>query len=103
LKNRSFQIITVATLAIADLSFTLYRQQSDEDGLQVSFSAHASGALSGFLIGIAILKPEQSHTWTKAIRILATICAIVLFTLAFIISLSDDLVDDFHIQRVNLI
>jgi membrane associated rhomboid family serine protease len=71
-RSKMVQIFTVASLTVADVAFTIYHTFGDQKAPRISWAAHASGALIGLLIGIALLKNHaRSDTYVKVLRFLA--------------------------------
>ena len=62
--QRVIQIVTVSTMICADVGIMMYEEmKTSKETLphHIGWAAHASGALAGFLLGMAILHTKDTY------------------------------------------
>ena len=84
--------VAVAVLAFADIAASLYHYFSLGNVCpRISWAAHCSGALSGFLIGLLLFKGSQKRgsavTWVRVIVWMAAIVLSAAVTAAVVCNL----------------
>ncbi|VDK50479.1 unnamed protein product [Gongylonema pulchrum] len=85
--HRYIRVTLISAWITWDCGFAIYRRLQADECDRVSYTAHIAGALTGVVLGIAILHNVKEHPWERILAYvsLALYSAIVVFFISMVI------------------